>query len=643
MPELHDLLERQAAGYEPPTDLRARVNERKRQRARNRRVGTAVAALTALAIVVGGLTRVLPPTRDVLFDQSPKPWVGTWQSIDLDGSAQTMDISAVQDGYAVVIADDAATVCSGAPSTTTGTGRFEEAGLVLAAPRLTCADDSEPALVDGGPVDEALRDYTLVRDAEANTLTDSLGVAWHRPSTTPAPVMSEADASSGFWPQSTLNEVHEAQERADAGDPAYTWQVSPQLDNGELPRDVAIITRFLTQELGWTGYRCCAEASHAESMSWGGSENSVEVDFIRCADAEPNPLYPDDPEGRRCAPTEDAHAYETVRVAGYQPLETGPGGIWVIRSSRPQPSFRQLAPPSDADIANVVEPFLQARVDGQGARPLVNTDPATIPLIYTTSDGAAYERFEYEVTEGPTWPYGIVGLNLRLFADGGTTVVEQPFLLEHGILDYAPRDKTTTENGAPVPEAYTSLDGRVTFSADQSWEDVIFGPGGPDTRAFDRGTEHEQLFAVVGDPLAPAGSCAVGDTPPPSADALVRSIRSSPDLSVSAPKTTRVGAIDAVQLDIKLRDGGPICQTSSDAYQGGEGPAVVAPRKDPDHPRPPTWWAVGPDTRARLYAFDVPGKPARTVAILFMAPKDAFAGVITDAQRIVESFTLATE
>ena len=35
--------------------------------------------------------------------------------------------------------------------------------------------------------------------------------------------------SGGMWPQSTLEEVRAAQELADAGDPAYTWQVDPQL------------------------------------------------------------------------------------------------------------------------------------------------------------------------------------------------------------------------------------------------------------------------------------------------------------------------------------------------------------------------------------------------------------------------------
>ena len=50
----------------------------------------------------------------------------------------------------------------------------------------------------------------------------------HTEAPSPAP-----PASGGMWPQSSLDEVREAQELADAGDPAYTWQVDPQLSSGE--------------------------------------------------------------------------------------------------------------------------------------------------------------------------------------------------------------------------------------------------------------------------------------------------------------------------------------------------------------------------------------------------------------------------
>ena len=42
----------------------------------------------------------------------------------------------------------------------------------------------------------------------------------------PPPTTTETPTSGGMWPQSTLEEVRVAQERADAGDPDYTWQVA---------------------------------------------------------------------------------------------------------------------------------------------------------------------------------------------------------------------------------------------------------------------------------------------------------------------------------------------------------------------------------------------------------------------------------
>ena len=653
MPELHDILEREAASYAPPPDLLERVRERGRQRERNRRAGTTLVALLVIAVGIVSLPRMLPQPS-VVLEQPPDPLVGTWASVDADGSSQTMEIRAVDGGrYAIVVNDEAATVCSGVPATMTGTGQLDGAGLVIAAPVLECDDGSTPVPVDGSSLEDAVRDYTVVYDAETATLTDSFGVEWHRPSATPDDVTVEADPRDVFWPQSSLEEAREAQRRADAGDPAYTWQVDGALDNGERPSDAAIFARFLTEELGWDGFRCCEERNWGESMHWTGDGiRVVKADFIRCAGGASNTLYPDDPDGRTCAPTRGDGGYERVRVTAHQPVDDGPKGIWVIQGSHPQPPFHQVAPLSDAEIADAVEPFLQARVDGKGAGERVGSNPTRIPLLYATSDGARYERFDYEVVDGPIWPFGIVYLNVRLFADGGETVVEQPFRLEEDsqvvvqpapphrlfVLEYASGDTPTTENGAPVPEPYSLFGGRVTFAADQSWEDVFFGPHGPDVIGLYRSNKHDQLFTVVGDPVAPTGTCDVGDQSP-SADALVRSVRSRPNLSVSEPRPTRVGSIDAVALDVTAGDHGEGCEAPPGAYEQPEdGPAVLAPRAGPNHPERRLWWGVGSDNRARLYVFELPGNPARTVAILVMAPKPDFDSVLDAAQPILDSF-----
>ena len=45
------------------------------------------------------------------------------------------------------------------------------------------------------------------------------------PPANPGPEITES--SGGMWPQSSLEEVREAQRLADQGDPRYTWQVFP--------------------------------------------------------------------------------------------------------------------------------------------------------------------------------------------------------------------------------------------------------------------------------------------------------------------------------------------------------------------------------------------------------------------------------
>lgn len=69
MPELYDLVERRIGDYTPSPDLRERVNERAQRRRRTRRAGSALVAVVALAVVFGGLSRVLAPSRVVVFDQ----------------------------------------------------------------------------------------------------------------------------------------------------------------------------------------------------------------------------------------------------------------------------------------------------------------------------------------------------------------------------------------------------------------------------------------------------------------------------------------------------------------------------------------------------------------------------------------------
>jgi len=116
------------------------------------------------------------------------------------------------DGY--VGGDLSADVCGGAPLTITGIGRFQgTTELVIPSPVLTCDDgsDLEPF---SPPVEEFLRNLTFVHHPEYDTLTGSVDdVVWERG---PA----AGTVSGAMWPQTTLEEVQEAQRLADAGDPA---------------------------------------------------------------------------------------------------------------------------------------------------------------------------------------------------------------------------------------------------------------------------------------------------------------------------------------------------------------------------------------------------------------------------------------
>ena len=72
--------------------------------------------------------------------------------------------------------------------------------------------------------------------------------------------------------------------------------------------------------------------------------------------------------------------------------------------------------------------------------------------MYSTSAGAPYERYEIERVDGPRWPDALMTFAIRLFADGGTTVVEQEILWYPGVR-LSMDDDATTEDGQPVVSA----------------------------------------------------------------------------------------------------------------------------------------------------------------------------------------------
>ena len=462
----------------------------------------------------------------------------------------------------------------------------------------------------------------------ANLILDNLDewAAWNE--TNPEPTVS-----ADMWPQSTLEEVQEAQELADAGDPDYTWQVDPQLTSDDPSallaegHQIELVDRFLRQVLGWEAYM------------WNPWEGDVFNDqhYLRCAPGRTNPLYPPGPEaewGELCAPTIDDLQYESVSLDLAQLDRLGPEGIWVVNGWRQAAPFRQADPVVvEARLTERLEEFLTARIAGQGAELHVLVDPALdVPLLYATTSGAPYERYEIERVDGPAWPYAGMTFSVRLFADGGATVVEQEMFSQTGELSRMD-GYTTVENGQPIQLSHTSFDGEVTVSAPSTWRmwwpeaahvaDVDVWWGGL-LRAGDSFGSGERVEFV--DPVAYDAWCAAnGGSPllsaPADAAAIAQQVISDPNFETTAPVAARVGGLDAVSIDVALIPGGEAC---------GIGMIDIS-----------RWvHTIGwdPGLRLRLYLVDLPeGMSVETLAITVVAAEERFEEVIAETAPIIDS------
>ena len=466
----------------------------------------------------------------------------------------------------------------------------------------------------------------------------------------PSPSPTPGSPISGeMWPQSTLDEVRAAQERADAGDPDYTWQVDPVLAsiNGYGPEErwedlwngeVELVDRFLREVLGWEAYIGGAPVG-------SGDSSLADQRFLRCAPGRTNPLYPPQPDpeqrGESCAPTIDDFTYESVSLDLVQPGREGrdgadPDGIWVVSRWEMTAPFAQVDPvPVEAQATERMEEFLTARIAGSGAEGYVQViGVETVPLLYATTSGAPYERYEIERVDGPWWPYGGGTFRVRLFADGDATVIEQEIGWDQsGELYLADYSHSTTENGQPVVLSYTSSDGDVTVSAPSTW--VMWWPEA--AHVADVGVWFGILSQVaepsyegggsIGfvDPVAYDAWCADnGGSPllsgPADAAAIARQVIADPNLETTAPVAARIGGVEAVSIDVALAPGGRTC---------GVGMIEIS-----------RWihelW--DPGLRLRLYLVDLPeGMSVETLAITVVAPEERFEGFIEETAPIIES------
>lgn len=467
------------------------------------------------------------------------------------------------------------------------------------------------------------------------------------PTPTPTPSPTEAPTrAEPVWPQSSLEEAQQAQELADARDPRYTWQVSP---NGwyqpgqNHPMNGEFFARFLEEELGWEAFLWTEAFAHRDGLVGG------DVLYVRCVPDGTNPLYPDDPEGG-CEPTIDGLRYETVKIHVDQPVRPEePSGIWVVTGWEMIEPAEQVVPLADGEIAALLEPFLRARIDGAGAEgsaEIAEDDEFAdvridreIPLLYATSTGAPYERSEFEIVEGPVWPEGQMRVVIRLFAQDDQTAVEQVFSLDRDEAGRARlvydldadgpegRGLATTENGVAPPVEYGFLDGEVTYratspaapSVDTIWDQ---GPG----VATIVDARERRLLLLLADPRPIGPGCEVAPAPDDAA-ALAERIRSDSDFETDAPVPVTIGGVAALQMDVVLARGASSCSWRMPSISSTTPLLLKGAPLD----------VTGAD-RARLYLIDLPpGGSARVLAVAIMSDEDSFEHALRVAVPIVES------
>ena len=137
--------------------------------------------------------------------------------------------------------------------------------LVFPSPALTCDDGSQPEALIGPPLEEQLQNLTFTYRPESDTLIDNFGERWTREGAerTLHPMVR--------WPQASLEEVQEAQELADAGDPNYTWQLEPNMesmDPGQVPE---LLARAIQKRFGWEKFALVGISGEMESEGISGA------------------------------------------------------------------------------------------------------------------------------------------------------------------------------------------------------------------------------------------------------------------------------------------------------------------------------------------------------------------------------------
>jgi hypothetical protein len=181
------------------------------------------------------------------------------------------------------------------------------------------------------------------------------------------------------------------------------------------------------------------------------------------------------------------------------------------------------------------------------------------------------------------------------------------------------------------PGTCSMLGGEVTFHADRPWIDHV--EAYIDPRLFfllgepEFGLPEDAFFEILANPL-PEVSCDPPSGVPGSAEAVVRAIRSNPDLEATVPVAERVGGIDALRLDVAAVPGASTCSF-------GRVPVVSVSNRG-------AWGGIDQGDLGRLYVLDLPGGSARAMVIMITAPEAAFERAIEAAAPVLDSFEFRT-
>jgi hypothetical protein len=187
-------------------------------------------------------------------------------------------------------------------------------------------------------------------------------------------------------------------------------------------------------------------------------------------------------------------------------------------------------------------------------------------------------------------------------------------------------DTTTESSERTGSGTYSFLGGEFTFRAARPWGD--HAESYLDPRLFWLiGRPDYASIEILANPL-PEASCAAPLGVPGSAEAVVRDIRSNPDLEATVPVAERVGGIDALRLDVAPVPGAPPCT-------GSRVPVVTVSGRG-------GWGTLDPGDLGRLYVLDLPGGSARALVIMITAPGTAFERTVEAAAPVVDSFEFHT-